>query len=225
MNKKESAVSPVIGVLLMLVVTIIIAAVVSGFAGGLAGSQQKAPQASIDVKFGYGVNDDGTTATNQYDISFSHNGGDLINTKDCQLITFLTLYNGTVVKHIQSASSTVERGAYPMYSRVPHLYDNQKYAFPCDSATKVDAGYENPAWFGKATWAPGDIARTYQIRMTAAFLGLVPEASLYPGDTTAYDAGVEILRGCVENKTPVEIKMLHVPSGKYILDKTINLQG
>jgi FlaG/FlaF family flagellin (archaellin) len=34
---KEDAVSPVVGVMLMLVVTIIIAAVVSGFAGGLAG--------------------------------------------------------------------------------------------------------------------------------------------------------------------------------------------
>ena len=32
---KENAVSPVVGVMLMLVVTIIIAAVVSGFAGGL----------------------------------------------------------------------------------------------------------------------------------------------------------------------------------------------
>lgn len=45
--KMEDAVSPVVGVMLMLVVTIIIAAVVSGFAGGLVGDNQKAPQASI----------------------------------------------------------------------------------------------------------------------------------------------------------------------------------
>lgn len=32
---KEEAISPVIGIMLMLVVTVIIAAVVSGFAGGL----------------------------------------------------------------------------------------------------------------------------------------------------------------------------------------------
>ncbi|WP_332306245.1 type IV pilin N-terminal domain-containing protein [Methanoregula boonei] len=45
------AVSPVIGVMLMLVVTIIIAAVVSGFAGGLVGgSTQKAPTLSMNVK-------------------------------------------------------------------------------------------------------------------------------------------------------------------------------
>jgi hypothetical protein len=46
-TKNENAVSPVVGVMLMLVVTIIVAAVVSGFSGGLAGEQQIAPQASI----------------------------------------------------------------------------------------------------------------------------------------------------------------------------------
>jgi len=46
---RDSAVSPVVGVMLMLVVTIIIAAVVSGFAGGLVGENKKAPQASIKV--------------------------------------------------------------------------------------------------------------------------------------------------------------------------------
>lgn len=47
MNIKEHAVSPVVGVLLMLVVTIIVAAIVSAFAGGLSGGADKAPQASI----------------------------------------------------------------------------------------------------------------------------------------------------------------------------------
>ncbi len=46
---EDSAVSPVIGVMLMLVVTIIIAAVVSAFAGGLASDTSKAPQATLSV--------------------------------------------------------------------------------------------------------------------------------------------------------------------------------
>jgi archaeal type IV pilus assembly protein PilA len=51
-GEHEIAVSPVVGVMLMLVVTIIIAAVVSGFAGGLLGtsSNQKTPTLSLDVK-------------------------------------------------------------------------------------------------------------------------------------------------------------------------------
>jgi len=46
----EDGISPVIGVMLMLVVTIIVAAVVSGFAGGLVNGQQKSPTLSMDVK-------------------------------------------------------------------------------------------------------------------------------------------------------------------------------
>ena len=45
----EDAVSPVVGVMLMLVVTIIIAAVVSGFTGGLASTTEKAPTIAMDV--------------------------------------------------------------------------------------------------------------------------------------------------------------------------------
>jgi hypothetical protein len=48
---KEHAVSPVVGVMLMLVVTIIIAAVVSGFAGGMAKGQAKIPTATIQGQF------------------------------------------------------------------------------------------------------------------------------------------------------------------------------
>ena len=45
---RENAVSPVIGVMLMLVVTIIIAAVVSAYAGGLGSTQKKAPSISLE---------------------------------------------------------------------------------------------------------------------------------------------------------------------------------
>jgi FlaG/FlaF family flagellin (archaellin) len=48
---KDHAVSPVVGVMLMLVVTIIIAAVVSGFAGGLVKGQTKVPQSAIQGTF------------------------------------------------------------------------------------------------------------------------------------------------------------------------------
>ncbi len=51
----EDAVSPVVGVMLMLVVTIIIAAIVSGFAGGVMSGGDKAPNAII--KAGYSQTD------------------------------------------------------------------------------------------------------------------------------------------------------------------------
>ena len=42
--KKESAVSPVVGIMLMLTVTIILAAIISGMTGGIAQTQKKPPQ-------------------------------------------------------------------------------------------------------------------------------------------------------------------------------------
>ncbi len=50
-QKYGEAVSPVVGVMLMLVFTIIIAAIVSAFAGGAVSGQQKTPQATIQGTF------------------------------------------------------------------------------------------------------------------------------------------------------------------------------
>jgi hypothetical protein len=88
----SEAVSPVVGVMLMLVVTIIIAAVVSAFAGGLASDQSKAPQATLGVTGVIeGIGDDDLT---NYDpdyptgfeanngLLFEHMGGDAFGLND-----------------------------------------------------------------------------------------------------------------------------------------------
>jgi archaeal type IV pilus assembly protein PilA len=73
MNGKtqEQAVSPVVGVMMMLVVTIIIAAIVSAFAGGAVSGQKKTAQATIYGKF---------SVANGMEIS--HAGGDALATND-----------------------------------------------------------------------------------------------------------------------------------------------
>ena len=67
MQKNEQAVSPVVGVMLMLVVTIIIAALVSAFSGGAASGTQKAPTATIQG-----------TYSQMYGMTITNNGGDAI---------------------------------------------------------------------------------------------------------------------------------------------------
>ncbi|WP_052418816.1 type IV pilin N-terminal domain-containing protein [Methanolacinia paynteri] len=67
----ETAVSPVVGVMLMLVVTIIIAAVVSGFAGGFSSSDDSTPNAVISGA--YSLSTDVLTIT--------HEGGDQLSTQ------------------------------------------------------------------------------------------------------------------------------------------------
>jgi len=62
----DSAVSPVVGVMLMLAVTVMIAAIVSTYAGGLSGGTEKSPQSSIRAMPDLGKDR----------IYFEHNGGD-----------------------------------------------------------------------------------------------------------------------------------------------------
>jgi len=71
----DDAVSPVIGVMLMLVVTLIIAAVVSAFAAGLADSQNEIPQASITATFSVS---DG--------MEIYHSGGDALSLSKVQFV-------------------------------------------------------------------------------------------------------------------------------------------
>ena len=49
--ERDAAVSPVVGVMLMLSLTVMIAAIVSAAAGGLSGTEKKAPSAILDVTF------------------------------------------------------------------------------------------------------------------------------------------------------------------------------
>ncbi|PSP71908.1 type IV pilin [Halobacteriales archaeon QS_3_64_16] len=66
-GEDERAVSPVIGVILMVAITVILAAVIAVFVTDLGGSQSQAPQASFSIEGASG----GVTVT--------HTGGETIN--------------------------------------------------------------------------------------------------------------------------------------------------
>ncbi len=78
MNRQNTdAVSPVVGVMLMLVVTIVIAAVVSAFAGGMGSSQQKVPQVTFSADY-----------SQSEGMTIYHDGGDTLTIGDFRI--FLT---------------------------------------------------------------------------------------------------------------------------------------
>ncbi|MDV0443138.1 type IV pilin N-terminal domain-containing protein [Methanorbis rubei] len=81
--KKEDGISPVVGVMLMLVVTIIIAAVVSSFASGIGTSSQAAPTVSLQVSL-YG-------GTLEKKAVIEHLGGEALPTSDLQIVTSYTV--------------------------------------------------------------------------------------------------------------------------------------
>ena len=70
----DDAVSPVIGVILMVAITVILAAVIASFVLGLGGNQQATPTASFT--FDYTQNDGSTQEVNY--LTITHDGGDTI---------------------------------------------------------------------------------------------------------------------------------------------------
>jgi len=95
-NKNENAVSPVVGVMLMLVVTIIIAAVVSAFAGGLGQGSAKAPQVSIDAE-----------AHNASYIFINFKGGDTINGGAFTVKTFIPMGDNKDMSHTVNLTNAI----------------------------------------------------------------------------------------------------------------------
>jgi len=67
MLEEERGVSPVIGVILMVAITVILAAVIGTFVLGLGDSLQQAPQAQLDAE-----------ATGTQEVTLNHNGGDTL---------------------------------------------------------------------------------------------------------------------------------------------------
>jgi FlaG/FlaF family flagellin (archaellin) len=194
-NADTDAVSPVVGVMLMLVVTIIIAAVVSAFAGGLSSGTEVAPSASLDVRF---MQDDGGMGPSyvEWKMVFEHMSGDPIPTDDLEIITYCTLSNGTVIKHVQTGSSeSTDLYGYGTYTRVPLLND-------------MSLGYsgDNPLKdFGNYTWKTGDLLSSGSDAGTSALLGF---------DITDSDTGFG-------SGSVVDVKILHAPSGQYLYDKEV----
>ena len=127
MANDEKAVSPVIGVMLMVVVTVILAAVVSSFASDV-GTTEKAPVMSLscEITQGQGEMADG--------ITIRHVSGDSVPTRDLKIITVFennvtetlpnvnTTYWGSYVvpwTYNQSGSGITNFGNYTLRAGVP----------------------------------------------------------------------------------------------------------
>lgn len=115
-KRNESAVSPVIGVLLMLVVTIIIAAVVSGFAGGMAGGTSKAASVSIKAQF-----------SNTTGLIIDHAGGDVITTSRTKIFVAPTADFGSYEQlrwEVNASAVTIKKSGKDLPWYDPNQYSS-----------------------------------------------------------------------------------------------------
>lgn len=136
--KREDAVSPVIGVMLMIVVTVIIAAIVSGFAGGYADDDRRAPTVIFSCKALEGG------------LLFTHESGDYVELIDCNIV----LTNGEDTKRFSGAnlgkvSPSGEAAGFALQDMQLNT-GNQFYIEADNNGTAVEGGYlgwNNPEFY------------------------------------------------------------------------------
>jgi len=233
----ENAVSPVVGVMLMLVVTIIIAAVVSAFSGGMT-TAKKAP--TIDATCT--IYNDGAWAGSSY-FNFKVNGvSEPIPTKDLKLMTSWTAKDGT-----HNSTSISAPGNVSYTSLNTHYYNPTVY-------------YQSPIGYGPgvaqftAYSSSGDIqpdglgTHTYYYAQQWGNYSLVAGTVLketpinyegfqyfntvgskynfvYGTDIDAMQATLGMDWWHLQPGDTVNVKLYHIPSGQIIYNKDVQVQG
>jgi FlaG/FlaF family flagellin (archaellin) len=109
--RNDGAVSPVIGVMLMLVVTIIVAAVVSAFAGGLSDSSKDVPIAAFEFKVysNYVIASTGGDAGPYLEAIMK--SGEAIDTGDLKIVSHYEYADGTIIAH-EFTQAPASQGAH-----------------------------------------------------------------------------------------------------------------
>lgn len=214
-ERGDDGVSPVVGVMLMLSVTIIIAAIVSSTAGGLSGTETKAPSAILEVRFYENRSYGSFTAPA---MTIEHVSGNPLQTKDLSINTYFRNSSGELVKGYligehgvagDDAWGTFTSGTF---SGVLFINDVERFGSPLRSTCN---GYQS--WYGNASavMMAGDILVT-----PAQFCGpSSPHRNpalnyILNFDTTdpanGYRAGAVITT-----------KIVHIPSGQVIFDRDV----
>ena len=169
-NGSSKAVSPVIGVMLMLIITVILAAAVSAFTGSLQ-IQNPTPTAKFDVRI---VKNATTDRGNVSFIQITELAGDRIPTKDLEIITYNPDANGSykvmVVKpnsgntHYINTSGDWVNGTSPYYNNkgvglfgISDKVDFGNYTVTPGSTMVADwwAGCGQSKWNASSGWYNG----------------------------------------------------------------------
>jgi FlaG/FlaF family flagellin (archaellin) len=253
----ETAVSPVVGVMLMLVVTIIIAAVVSAFAGGLTGAQQKAPSISMDVDIG------NTGSDHSYFDIHVNSVSDSINTKDLKLVTsWKTTMRDNRSEELSPTMKNVPNGTTfsggntTLPNVVNTVYHSCRKS-TCSVANKVlPYGYgPGVASWGAFSSIPPDMYFGNYSLMSGTTLHAFPVAgfstsisnnevpsgygAVIPYHYTIGTSGSSFQTGDCDGMMAllgggwgnlragdmVNVKLIHIPSGKAIYDSDVSVKG
>ena len=216
MDETDAGVSPVFGVMLMLAVTVMIAAIVSAAAGGLSGTEKKAPGAILDVTIS-SEKDYGSCRIPS--LVIRHVSGNVLPTKDLQIITYYRTPSGATIKGNLSGQYAVsgdddwsESGfTAGKYCGVLFISDSNRAG--ADTTLQDSAG-GNANWFGNASasFHPGDLLVTPAKFCRSPGQHNPGMEYLFPG----VDFPDDFPAGSV-----VTVKIIHTPSGQMLFDKDV----
>ncbi|OPY37812.1 MAG: hypothetical protein A4E35_01094 [Methanoregula sp. PtaU1.Bin051] len=225
----EDAVSPVIGIMLMLVVVIIIAAVVSGFAGGLVTGGDKAPQISAECRIVNG----GTHQNSEFDCAIN-GASEPVLTRDIEIATSWRASDGTTGGS-RITGPNVSTGSFAN----THFYGGTTtYHSPLGFGTGVNRSSSGSPFYPDQMY--GNYSLTIGTRMHNVPYGYSGGYGVTPstryqytsGSRYNYDTdmdGVQAILGRewwhLRAGDIVKVKMIHRPSGKVIFDQNIPVVG
>jgi FlaG/FlaF family flagellin (archaellin) len=228
MNEEENAVSPVVGVMLMLVVTIIIAAVVSAFAGSLSAPQQKAPQISAETT----IANTGYYYGSQFTMVI-HGVSDPIPSRDLRIVTSWKANNGVKNSTVVLPDSNNYHVGTGRYS-VPFATGPGIENYGINGARTPDVQ------FGNYSLSSGTVLRVFPAGLwgptqTASQGGYGPDTATYAyvsGTGYSYGTDIDGMQAVLgidwfnlREGDIVNVKMIHTPSGKVILDQDVAVRG
>lgn len=207
--QNDNGVSPVVGVMLMLSVTIIIAAIVSATAGSYSGTQKSAPSAILDVHF-YENRSYGDFSTHA--MTIEHISGAPLPTKDLSISTYYRNQSGQMVKGTLLGEKAVEIGSG---GYVGVLFISDQDRFGGTPLIRTSSGYKS--WFGNASAVlmAGDVLVT-----PAQFCGS-ETGHENPGLNYIMNLGDSAADDGFKAGDTVSVKIVHIPSGHVIYDKDV----
>ncbi|MDO9325738.1 MAG: type IV pilin N-terminal domain-containing protein [Methanoregula sp.] len=234
-KKNDKAVSPVVGVMLMLVVTIIIAAVVSAYAGGMTKGEQKAPVLSMESH----VVNDGTWGGSYLDLAVM-SVDQPIPTKDLKLITSWKATDGTkggvaVTGPNNTVGSVANTHVGTTAYHSPLGYGNGVNQSVTTSSNGPGGNFYPDQMFGNFTLTGG--TRMHNVPYGSSTYGGygVSADSLWAykdGSKYVYADSRDGMQAVLGQEwwhlragNIVTIKIVHIPSGKVIYNKDVLVEG
>ena len=208
LEKNPDGVSPVVGVMLMLVIVIILAAVISAFSGGIAGNSDSG--SLIDITAETKIINSGYNDTSRFEINIISLSSPL-STKDLKLRTSWKTYD--------AAGDMISNDT----SSIP---GNENFNYGNGGVSPIGTGTGLP-WDGTYANITADMNFGRYALLAGTSMVAYPSAYYVDGGYTdnSYTDCMQAILGedwyKLKSGDVVSVKLIHVPSGRIIYDDEI----